>query len=357
MRENFKALDGIRGLSAFYILVHHARLGLTQPYHEGYLKHPEQYDKLDKILVYAMGLFKFGHEAVIVFFVLSGFLISLKYAKDDFNWSEFKLLDYLKKRILRIYPTLLVSLALCVVSDYVIFLISGQRNISNYQIKNFIFNFFLIPDAPIWGYNFPVWSLKHEWFFYMLFPLLLFGSKKNFFIPVIIVFSFFISYILGWHISYIGAAAYTLMPWFFGMCLAKIYQNKNDLIKYLPLFLFFGLGYTLLDRNLNDNYPYLDSIFGLMTVGFFALLLSNKKNYLKLTLRRFSWLGAFSYSLYLLHVPIINIIRAIVIKNEANHILPYHLYYVLISILIILPIVYFIYYYTERIAINYKSKI
>lgn len=165
MKENLKALDGIRGLSALYILIHHSRLALTMSYQNGLNLHPEKYEWYDKFMVYFFGLFKFGHEAVIVFFVLSGFLIHLRQAKPDFNFDEFRIRYYLKKRIIRIYPTLLTSFLLCLILDYIFYLYTGNSFVSifsKYDLYAFISNLFLIPNSYAWGNNFPIWSLKHE---------------------------------------------------------------------------------------------------------------------------------------------------------------------------------------------------
>jgi peptidoglycan/LPS O-acetylase OafA/YrhL len=68
-------------LAAFYVMVGHARWLLWEGYGEGFLKHPESYTFAHKLLVYFFSLFKYGYEAVLFFFVLSGFVIHLRYAR------------------------------------------------------------------------------------------------------------------------------------------------------------------------------------------------------------------------------------------------------------------------------------
>lgn len=118
---NTKFLDGIRGLAALYVLLHHARWLLWEGYTRGYKLHPDAYNLLDKTIMYSSNIFIYGHEAVLLFLVLSGFVIHLKYAKALQNNQEFKFdfLDYFLKRIHRIYPPLVVALILTLVLDYI----------------------------------------------------------------------------------------------------------------------------------------------------------------------------------------------------------------------------------------------
>lgn len=337
-------------------MIHHARLALTQSYRNGLSTHPEKYTWYDQLMVYAFSPFKFGHEAVIIFFVLSGFVIHLKQSDKNYNFENFKVLTYLKKRVIRIYPTLIISFLLCIMLDYLSFFfiqISFQDIFSKYSSSSFFFNLFLIPEAPIWGYNFPIWSLKHEWFFYLLYPLLLWLSNKHTSFSILVVTGLFASYGLGIRIPYVGTAAYTLMVWSLGCILAFIYKNTNQ-IKWLPCLLILSFIYPYIPES-NQYYILMDLVFGLIVMGVLSIIILYRQNIVSSILTRFTWLGTFSYSIYLLHSPFLNFYQTLILNYK--HALPYHLWFVFLSIIITIPIIYVIYYCTERIAINYKRKI
>ena len=79
--DDLRFLDGLRGLAALYVMIGHARWLLWEGYSEGYLQHPDSYSQAGKALVYFFSIFRYGREAVLFFFVLSGFVIHLRYAR------------------------------------------------------------------------------------------------------------------------------------------------------------------------------------------------------------------------------------------------------------------------------------
>lgn len=357
MSRSLKSLDGIRGLAALYVMIHHARLTLTQSFHNGLGLHPEKYSWYDKIMVYFFSLFKYGHEAVIVFFVLSGFVIHLKQADSKYEFRNFKVTDYLKKRIVRIYPTLIISFIVCILIELLINAVTGESLVfllSKYNLTGFLYNLFLIPDGPIWGHNYPMWSLKHEWFFYLMYPILLWplGTRPS--LTLAIILTIYLSYCFGFKIPFIGTAAYTLLIWSLGGLLAYFYRHGR--MKYVPYLSLLSLFYPLINRENITTYPLLDLVFGLIVVGVLALIISERATYISSFLVKFSWLGAFSYSLYLLHTPLIYGMAKIIMFSTSKQ-TSYHLWYVVLACLIIPPICYIIYYSTERPAIIYKKKI
>jgi peptidoglycan/LPS O-acetylase OafA/YrhL len=156
--NRLEKLEALRGFSALYVLFFHL--------------FPQ------KMYIYGINigiLFRFGSEAVILFFILSGFVI--KYSWEAVEDKSFK--NYFGRRFLRIYIPLLF-----------IFLL-GYLLECNHQGKwadpdwiNLIGNIFMLQDvisqkpnvisAAYMG-NGLLWSLSYEWWFYMVF---FFFSKK-----------------------------------------------------------------------------------------------------------------------------------------------------------------------------------
>lgn len=358
MNINLKALEGIRGLAALYVLIHHSRTALTQSYNSGLKLYPEQYEWYDKLMVYFFSLFKFGHEAVIVFFVLSGFVIHLKQTKPSYSYPNFNWKNYFKKRLIRIYPPFLASMILCVLRDYVLTLIDSVEFagiFDKYTINSLINNLLLIPGTEPWGYNYPSWSLKHEWVFYILYPFVLYLNHNNFKITILIILGLYISYLLGYSIPFIGEVAYTFVVWNFGVLIAH-YYNKQDFkyFKYFPLFIIITVIYVP-TYALFNSYAIKDILFGLIMAGFLSFLLITKNKLVLNSLNKLTWLGAFSYSIYILHYPLLNLYQSLFYYINHTNKLPYHLWHVVIFTLISLPLIYLIYYFTERFAINYKK--
>jgi peptidoglycan/LPS O-acetylase OafA/YrhL len=106
-------LDGMRGLAALYVLMRHVTW-VPAPESSGIIWR--------RILAAIEHVFRYGHMAVIFFFVLSGFVIHLRYAKQlqndpagaKFDWGEFVF-----RRVKRLYPPLIAAILVTSVFDYV----------------------------------------------------------------------------------------------------------------------------------------------------------------------------------------------------------------------------------------------
>lgn len=148
------ALDFIRAFAACYVVIHHVVVNST-------LSGPITY------------FFRFGQEAVIVFFLLSGFLI---YASER-NRVLADLSGYYLRRLRRIYPPLLVAMSL---TGAVVAWNGAFAREFNY--RQLLLNLVSLQDVsalkpgvivdPFLG-NSPLWSLSYEVFFYLLFPLII----------------------------------------------------------------------------------------------------------------------------------------------------------------------------------------
>jgi peptidoglycan/LPS O-acetylase OafA/YrhL len=171
-------LDVIRATAAWAVMWGHLRSLFFVRFSE--LEHPSLFVK---ILYFFTG---FGHQAVVVFFVLSGFLISSSvfksYAAGTWSWR-----DYTVNRSVRLYIVLIPGLLLGLFWDLAgssLFASTGLyshplRDLSpdiaqnNLTAGNFIGNLLFLQTivCPTFGSNGPLWSLANEFWYYVLFPV------------------------------------------------------------------------------------------------------------------------------------------------------------------------------------------
>ena len=157
-------LEAIRGFAALYVVIHHF-IGFT------ILK-----SELPAILRFP---FRFGQEAVILFFLMSGFVIYLSsIQKTDLTFKY-----YFSRRFIRIYPiafcAFFLSVLIALINGYHFTLDDVKELLGNILMLQDTYNkegAFVLPFLQ----NYPLWSLSYEWWFYMFFyPLFIFFYKKQ----------------------------------------------------------------------------------------------------------------------------------------------------------------------------------
>lgn len=118
------------------------------------------------------GLFRFGRSGVDFFFVLSGFIIYYVHQADVAEHRGAR--AYVRKRLVRIYPTYWVVLA----AYAVLLTLSPQKGMGPISLGEVVANVFLWPQqqAPILGVS---WTLRHELLFYCIFGLLIFNRTVS----------------------------------------------------------------------------------------------------------------------------------------------------------------------------------
>lgn len=148
-------LDLVRFLAALVVVLDHSRDNLFGGYSE-----LADADKSPLVAV-AFGVTRLGHEAVLVFFVLSGMLVggrAIERIRDgSFNGSAFAI-DRTVRIMLPLLPALLFTALV-------------QWHIDQgVNVQHLILNVVSLQGvlAPPFGHNAPLWSLSYEVWFYIL---------------------------------------------------------------------------------------------------------------------------------------------------------------------------------------------
>jgi len=302
-------LDLARWVAALLVVFEHARNLAAVDYQD------LPYSSVTTDLVYFFS--GFGHEAVVIFFVISGYLVGGK-ALDDFARSNFDWKFYFIARVSRLYPVLLFALILTALLDFIGLnylgfegLYSGDFDpkiaVLPADIKerlgfvNFVGNFFMLQTiaVPPFGSNGPLWSLAYEWWYYFLFPAIIqvfhgpVRSRIYAVVVVVLIFSLLTPHMLKLFPLWLMGA----LCWRFGL-FAKV-----NIFLACGLMLLGALGMrfelTLLPFGSLPINQYL------LGFGVSALLLSFRTTKVLLPCASLSrHLAAFSYSLYLIHFPI-----------------------------------------------------
>lgn len=304
------ALEGLRGIAAVAVVLSHLVVAfypiILDGLMEGRAQHTPFEDNLygNPVTVVSHGLF-----AVAIFFVLSGFVLSIGYFREN-NLEVIKKLAAKRYFRLAIPATvsvagvwLLVSLGLYNIEA------AGNISTSGWSVWSITPS---LPDALYQGlvgsffegahsYNTVLWTMLYEFVgSFMVFALLfVFGGVKR-----------------RW-LVYVGLSLCILNTWYFpfilGVMLADIYANKQQLfedkrllgIVLLAVGVFLG-GYPkgVTAGTLYESLPGYQSIylsFGALLVLIAILLLPK----LLRVLEKASILGRYTFSLYLVHIPII----------------------------------------------------
>lgn len=268
-----------------------------------------------------------GFVGVDVFFVISGFLITSLIARQIAD-NRFSLIDFYERRFRRIYPNLLIVLAVTVVLGFLAMVPLTYRPFGRSLIwatlsaSNFAFiggNGYFDPDnltKPLLH----TWSLGVEEQFYLVFPwLLILAAKRGYSTRWLIVGVVALSLALS-----VGAAVFDWAPSYFLLPTRFWELGIGALIAILPA-----------SHRLSSGQRSLLGVGGLLVIGWAALRLSESDpfpGYLALaptlgaaaiiwangglasrvlSLPPLVWIGRLSFALYLWHWPLISIAAGI----------------------------------------------
>lgn len=364
-KKNLAILDVLRGAAAIYVLIGHARWLLWEGFTEGYSTHPENYNLLNKFSVYFFSLFKFGHEAVLLFFVLSGFVIHYSTASQlHRTQAKLSIKTYIYKRVKRIYPPYLFAIVLTLVLGYIgtSMQLPVYYGATPYSLINKLINF-KFDVADVLGYlgflqnvyvngistNGPLWSLMYEWWFYMLYiPVLFIFNKHKLATSILIICLWVFNSYFGLGFLLLTTVFNYFLSWFLGMLLAD-YLLFGSFKKYqAALYLFFVAVFSVLFYDKEYGKDTLIAV--LVTLFLYAVLATNAFEFLK----KFKTGAPFSYTLYVVHFPILCFMSGIIMKYNEGY-LPQNLLYVLLSLVVIIPLSWGIHFITEKPFVTKKK--
>lgn len=305
MAKHLKGLDTLRAIAAFIIVFRHIEL---------LKKNTRLFGQIDDNYTFLPN----AHVAVILFFVLSGFLITFLLVKEREKDGKISFRKFYLRRILRIWPLY-----------YVILFLSFLLFKADYEGKTVLLCISIFPNiAHALGAGWPnspqIWSIGVEEQFYLFWPIFLtIIPEKKIFISLLL---FFIGYsILPHLISFINVRTFQNLEvdsfnskFFYGTkfnCMSLgalvgfMYAKKHPWLKFLsnkfiayPSIIFSVIlwVYGLEFKHFTDEFYSL-----LFAVAIYNIVVNPKIN---IDTKVTSFLGQISYGIYMYHWIIIMLV-------------------------------------------------
>jgi peptidoglycan/LPS O-acetylase OafA/YrhL len=329
--KKLEKLEAIRGFCALYVMLFHL---LPQ--------------KIFLLGINVGFFFRFGSEAVIMFFILSGFVI--KYTWEKSEDKSFK--NYFLKRFMRIYiPLFFIFLLAYVIKSYT------EGGLANPEWSTLFGNIFMLQDivslkpnviSGVYMGNGVLWSLSYEWWFYILFFVFskkIKSSKLNIWVPVITIVAA-LSYLI--YPFFLNRILMYFAIWWTGVRFADTYiKGERYTFKSIKVYAYILVAIiTILGLNFYMNFKY-TKIYDYPLVAFpfielrnfvFALfamiagIIWNKLNWFGFNkiFGAFKYLAPFSYGIYISHHYLV--IEATYLDFINNKIIEYGTYIIIMFI-------------------------
>jgi peptidoglycan/LPS O-acetylase OafA/YrhL len=322
-RVRLTPIDGLRGLAAFFVVISHVYQGADYPY----IAFGPFFNAVD-----------ITRSGVDLFFVLSGFCLFWPLTKPDArpNWREF-----FRRRALRLGPPYYATVLAVCVAPFVVVPIAraiglpvmspwlpSARDLWTHLlvVHTLFFDTFFNLDGPLW-------SLGLEVQFYLAFPLAVwlvyrFGWRS---VAGIALFTLGYRIVLNsntvhawtWSVDTIDLFPSRWIEFVLGMAVALYVRRTTErsitpareILDLAGIVLIFTItSFYLYGPAGNWTYPHKDLLFA----GVYALILLVVLANGSLVGRFLShpvlvWLGTISYSLYLIHLPILWALKRVVL--------------------------------------------
>lgn len=318
-------LDLLRGTTAFAVFIGHVRTLYFVEYTNIIPTKSAQF------FYFFTG---FGHQAVIIFFVLSGFFIA-KTIQNSIDKKRWRFKDYFTNRVIRLETVLIPTLVLGFCFDSLglkflphlesyagkIISLPFVSPVGKLTFETFLGNIFFVQNILTYtfGSNAPLWSLANEFWYYMLFPLLYFSFVKNYalikrfvFLASAIGILFFVgrSITLYFFIWLMGAGTFYLSEIKF-----VVRALPSRILLFGVSILFFGV---ISLARLSILPPLIDDYILGFATSILVIFLSECSMESRVLKTIATYLSNISYTLYLTHVPAAMLVCGFV-SNERHY--------------------------------------
>lgn len=321
-------LDLLRGLAALMVCLGHWRNVLFIDYNQrtGHGLWARAF----------YGVTSCGHQSVVIFFVLSGYLIagSVRRAVESGTWNWRR---YGVQRVARLWVVLIPGLLLCALWDHLGMRsgwaprlyggLSGDHMILNVAQDEtwaaFWRTLFFLHEilGRTFGSDGPLWSLAYEFWYYVLFPLGFFlilpgvrARVRVLCLALLIAAAWMQGHeMLTFFPIWLAGAALTYLP----ACRAGALQRWAAALAYLPIFLLASRYERVLGPPTASTALLGDYTVGVCTMALLWVLLSARQPQTGTAWERVGQgLAPFSYTLYVTHTPLLVLLAAWAARDQ-----------------------------------------
>lgn len=326
-KPHYHLLDGLRRVAALMVIWYHV--------FEGY--------------AFAGGTtidtFNHGYLAVDFFFILSGFVIG--YAYDDRWGKNFTMKDFIKRRLIRLHPMVIMGAVVGAITFYIQGSVQwdGTHIGISMVMLSLLCTIFFIPAMPGVGYevrgngemfplNGPCWSLFFEYIGNILYALFIRRlSNKALTIVVVLLGVALASFAIfnvsgygnigvGWTldgVNFIGGLLRMLFPFSMGMLLSRNFKPMKlrgaFWICTLVMIALFAVPYlegteSICTNGIYEAFCIIIAFPILLWIGASGTTTDKKSTQIC------KFLGDISYPIYVIHYPFMYLFYAWLIKNQ-----------------------------------------
>lgn len=368
--ERIESLDSLRGISALIVVIFHCLLAFEifrianheNKFINGYM---EAFTVTPLHTIWA------GKEAVLLFFILSGFVLAIPFTKNTVPTYGV----FIIKRFFRIYIPYIIVMAISVILANLFWehnTLSDSRWTHPVSLQSII-AYLIMHNSDTPNVNGVVWTIFIEMKVSLIFPfiMLLIMKFKPFnvlllFMPIILFADFLNGRIyestnielVRQSIGFIKDSIYYSMFFIFGAILSKYRHNFGYLtsidFKYKIILLFVSLvlinNKWLVTVFKIENITISDLVSAVGILLLFVLVLNSIEIQKALTHKFLLFLGKISFSLYLVHIPVLGVTTFFL-----TQIMPKGIAFVFVPILSI-PVAYVTYKWVEEPAMRLGKK-